>query len=280
MSDERDDAHGRLGRLFAALVNNEDDVDNPEAPEAAATSDDTETSSLDVEALSRSLMGSPDPMGVLRGLVADVRARSEEGPGEKDAGSSPVPSPFELYLAMRLTEAGLLEDDVSLPMTSVVRPRTSDLFYLRVIDESLPWLAKLKILRIELMGAEMRSWGVDTLEVLYGTDGGVRGLRVADLDWSSGRPERVAGSEREIPAQLVLIACGFTGPEAAVLEAFGVHAGERGLPLAGPSVHRADAAGETPVFLAGDVRTGSSLVVNAISDAVACAGEVAAMLEA
>ena len=91
---------------------------------------------------------------------------------------------------------------------------------------------------------------------------------------------RVAGSEREIPAQLVLIACGFTGPEAAVLEAFGVHAGERGLPLAGPSVHRADAAGETPVFLAGDVRTGSSLVVNAISDAVACAGEVAAMLEA
>ena len=133
---------------------------------------------------------------------------------------------------------------------------------------------------IELMGAEMRSWGVDTLEVLYDTDGGVRGLRVADLDWSSGRPERVAGSEREIPAQLVLIACGFTGPEAAVLEAFGVHAGERGLPLAGPSVHRADAAGETPVFLAGDVRTGSSLVVNAISDAVACAGEVAAMLEA
>ena len=133
---------------------------------------------------------------------------------------------------------------------------------------------------IELMGAEMRSWGVDTLEVLYGTDGGVRGLRVADLDWSSGRPERVAGSEREIPTQLVLIACGFTGPEAAVLEAFGVHAGERGLPLAGPSVHRADAAGETPVFLAGDVRTGSSLVVNAISDAVACAGEVAAMLEA
>ena len=133
---------------------------------------------------------------------------------------------------------------------------------------------------IELMGAEMRSWGVDTLEVLYDTDGGVRGLRVADLDWSSGRPERVAGSEREIPAQLVLIACGFTGPEAAVLEAFGVHAGERGLPLAGPSAHRADAAGETPVFLAGDVRTGSSLVVNAISDAVACAGEVAAMLEA
>ena len=133
---------------------------------------------------------------------------------------------------------------------------------------------------IELMGAEMRSWGVDTLEVLYDTDGGVRGLRVADLDWSSGHPERVAGSEREIPAQLVLIACGFTGPETAVLEAFGVHAGERGLPLAGPSAHRADAAGETPVFLAGDVRTGSSLVVNAISDAVACAGEVAAMLEA
>ena len=129
---------------------------------------------------------------------------------------------------------------------------------------------------IELMGGEMRSWGVDTLEVLLDDAGAVRGLAVADLDWSGGRPERVAGSEREIPAQLVLVACGFTGPERGVLDAFGVRTGERGLPVVAAGSHRAEAA--APVFLAGDVRTGSSLVVSAIADAMACASEVAEAL--
>ncbi|HJA28687.1 MAG TPA: glutamate synthase subunit beta [Candidatus Olsenella pullicola] len=131
---------------------------------------------------------------------------------------------------------------------------------------------------IELVGGEVRSWGVDTLEVLLGRDGRVRGLRVADLDWSGGRPERLAGSEREIHAQLVLVACGFVGPERDVLDALGVEVGERGLPTCEPDTHRGRTAGETPVFLAGDARTGSTLVVSAIADAMACAGEVAAAL--
>lgn len=130
---------------------------------------------------------------------------------------------------------------------------------------------------IELMGGEMRSWGVDTLEVLLGAGGAVRGLSVVDLDWSAGRPERVEGSEREIPAQLVLVACGFVGPERGVLDAFGVGAGERGLPEVAAGTHRAAAEG-TPVYVAGDVRTGSSLVVSAIADAMSCAGEVAEAL--
>ena len=126
---------------------------------------------------------------------------------------------------------------------------------------------------IELMGGECRSWAADTREVLLGPDGAVRGLVVADVDWSGGSPEPVAGSEREIPAQLVLVACGFTGPERGVLEALGVGAGERGLPACEPGSHRAAGAGT--VYVAGDARTGSSLVVSAIADAMACAGEVA-----
>lgn len=131
---------------------------------------------------------------------------------------------------------------------------------------------------IELMGGEMRAWGVDTLEVLLDEAGAVRGLAVADLDWSGGRPERVAGGEREIPAQLVLVACGFTGPERGVLDVLGVGVGERGLPVVAAGSHRAETAAGAPVFLAGDVRTGSSLVVSAIADAMACAGEVAKTL--
>lgn len=135
---------------------------------------------------------------------------------------------------------------------------------------------------IELMGGEMREWGIDTLEVLRGADGAVKGLRVVDLDWSHGKPERVAGSEREVPAQLVLIACGFTGPERSVVEAFGAKIAEKGRPLpvmATPASHRtaASVAGK-PVFVAGDARNGSTLVVTAMADALACAGEVAETL--
>ena len=118
-------------------------------------------------------------------------------------------------------------------------------------------------------GHDPRMWGVDTLEVLVGS-GAVTGLRVAALDWSGGRPERIAGSEQVLPAQLVLIAMGFTGPEAAVFDALGVEAPERG------ATHQ---SGEK-VWLAGDCRSGSSLVVNAIADGLACAAEVAAALGA
>ena len=158
---------------------------------------------------------------------------------------------------------------------------------------------------IDLMGEEMRSWGVDTLEVLLDEAGAARGLRVADLDWTSGRPERLAGSERELPAQLVLIACGFTGPERGVFDAFGVAmpapGEERPLPrmvsaeshrceLVGTAAVGASGAAESVVgassvpaaaaiYAAGDAHNGSSLVVNAIADALACAAEVAEYLE-
>ena len=136
---------------------------------------------------------------------------------------------------------------------------------------------------IELMGGEMREWGIDTLEVLRGEDGAVSGLRVVGLDWSHGKPERVEGSEREVPAQLVLIACGFTGPEKSVFDAFGVGLAQKGRPLpvmATPTSHRAAASiGTTPVFAAGDARNGSSLVVSAMADALACAAEVASTLK-
>ena len=139
---------------------------------------------------------------------------------------------------------------------------------------------------IDLMGGEMREWGVDTREILFDETGAVRGLDVVSLDWSHGKPERVEGSERVVPAQLVLIACGFTGPEKSVFGAFDVKMAEKGRPLPvmeAPSSHRCVLAGEdtaaaTPVFAAGDARNGSTLVVTSMADALACAGEVAGTL--
>ena len=160
---------------------------------------------------------------------------------------------------------------------------------------------------INLMHGECREWGVDTLEVLFDEAGAVSGLKVVSLDWSSGRSERIESTLREVPAQLVLIACGFTGPERSIFDALGVQMAEKGRPLPVmevPGTHLAarvavgedegsaddgvdGAAGNatlvaaksaTPVFVAGDARNGSSLVVNAISDAMACADEVAGAL--
>ena len=140
---------------------------------------------------------------------------------------------------------------------------------------------------IAAMGGEMRAWGVDTLEVLLDKKGAAAGLRVVDLDWSAGKPERIAGSEHEVPAQLVLIACGFTGPEHGVFDAVSVPVATAGRPLpvmAAEGSHLAArtegvAADAAPVYVAGDARNGSSLVVNAMADALACAAEVAEALE-
>ena len=144
---------------------------------------------------------------------------------------------------------------------------------------------------IDLMGGEMRAWGIDTLAVEVDEKGATRALRVVDLDWSHGKPERRMDTEREVPAQLVLIACGFTGPETGVLGALDVALPEPGhgrpLPMmVSPDGHRCvrvmgtpgAADGATPVYAAGDTRNGSSLVVSAMADALACAAEVAADL--
>lgn len=136
---------------------------------------------------------------------------------------------------------------------------------------------------IVLQGKDLREWCADTREVLFDEEGAVRGLRLVSLNWEGGRPQDVEGSAREVDAQLVLVACGFSGPKTDVMEAFGVRMPEQGRPLpvmAEPGSHRAAcaeaAADKAPVYVAGDARQGSTLVVTAMADALACAAEVSA----
>ena len=143
---------------------------------------------------------------------------------------------------------------------------------------------------IALQGDDLREWCADTQRVLLDGDGRVRGLQVHSLDWAAGKPSAVEGSEREIDAQLVLVACGFAGPEHGVFDAFGVPMATTGRPLpvmeggatgAAAATHRAElaegatAAGRAAVYVAGDARNGSSLVVSSMADALKCAAEVA-----
>ena len=126
-----------------------------------------------------------------------------------------------------------------------------------------------------VFGHDPRLWGIDTREVM-GENGKVTGLRIVSLDWTSGKPMRLDKTERVLPAQLVLIAMGFVGPERSVFDALGVSCADdaSGLPLCDGMEHRALASCDIPVFVAGDCRSGSSLVVRAIADGIACAQEV------
>lgn len=164
MADADGRPHGRLGRLFAALVGNDDA--GAGAPGGAAAPGDTRddnTSVLDLDALCRRLMSTGDPLGALRDFMRDVRerVRATEGPAagggamggaaspEASSTSTLPPSAFELYLATRLAEAGLGEDDVALPAVRAIRTRNADLIYLRVDDTELSWPAKVRLLRVE-----------------------------------------------------------------------------------------------------------------------------------
>jgi glutamate synthase (NADPH) small chain len=116
-----------------------------------------------------------------------------------------------------------------------------------------------------------RVYAVSTQAFLGDDEGRLRGLRLVDVELSDGRFTPVEGSEREIPAQLVLLAMGFTGPERGpLLEQLGVELDERG------TIRRdGDYASTVPgVFVAGDAGRGQSLIVWAIAEGRSCAAAV------
>ena len=87
----------------------------------------------------------------------------------------------------------------------------------------------------------------------------------------NGKFERVEGSERELPADLVFLAMGFVGPEKSpLIDQLEVELDERG------NVKR-DANFATSiegVFVAGDAGRGQSLIVWAIAEGRSCAAAV------
>jgi glutamate synthase (NADPH/NADH) small chain len=101
--------------------------------------------------------------------------------------------------------------------------------------------------------------------------------RVERIHWqqNTGLPpfDLVDGTDEARPADLVLLALGFVGPESRVLDAFGVDRDERGN-AAGR--FETSAAG---VFAAGDARRGQSLIVWAIREGRDCATAVRRWLD-
>ena len=99
-------------------------------------------------------------------------------------------------------------------------------------------------------------------------DGRVKAVHVVDVEWRKDEkgnfgPQKVAGTERVLPAQLVLLAMGFLGPEQPFLDAIGVERDARSNVKADHGKYTTSLPG---VFAAGDCRRGQSLVVWAFNE--------------
>ena len=119
-----------------------------------------------------------------------------------------------------------------------------------------------------------RDFAVATKALVDDGKGNVKALKAVRVEWKDGKMIEVAGSEFELPADLVFLAMGFTNPVGSLLEAFGVEKDNRGNAKATTDGEGCYATSVAKVFAAGDVRRGQSLVVWAIREGRQCAREV------
>jgi len=128
-----------------------------------------------------------------------------------------------------------------------------------------------------------RAWSVTTKE-FRGEGGKLKSMVTALVEWKKDdktgqmKMSEVPGSEKEIPAEAVFLAMGFTNPVATLLDGFGVEKDARGNAKATTDGAGCYATNVPKVFAAGDTRRGQSLVVWAIREGRQAAREVDAFL--
>ncbi|MDR1852981.1 MAG: glutamate synthase subunit beta [Propionibacteriaceae bacterium] len=140
-----------------------------------------------------------------------------------------------------------------------------------------PWPTYPNIYRVASAHEEggERIYSVSTSQFLGDAAGNVSGLRVSDVKFVDGKLTPVEGTERLIPAQLVLLAMGFTGPQkAGLLDELGLELDPRGNIWRSPDFETSHPG----IFACGDAGRGQSLIVWAIAEGRSCASAVDSFL--
>ena len=140
-------------------------------------------------------------------------------------------------------------------------------------DERTPWPLWPQKYRLSYAMEETRKLGVGEQDYSVTTTrfaddgkGTVSALHIAQAE-AAPPFAPVPGSDRELPAQLVLLAMGFLHPEQPLLDQLGVEKDPRGnVKSVKPYTSSVDG-----VFAAGDARRGQSLIVWAINEGRQCA---------
>jgi glutamate synthase (NADPH) small chain len=143
--------------------------------------------------------------------------------------------------------------------------------------EHQPWPTYPMIYRVSSAHEEAgeRVYSVSTSKFIGDQSGNVNALTISEVRFEGGKITPVEGTEQEIPAELVLLAMGFVGPESdTVVAQLGVALDERG----NVKRDRNYATNVDGVFVCGDAGRGQSLIVWAIAEGRACAAGVDAYL--
>jgi glutamate synthase (NADPH/NADH) small chain len=138
---------------------------------------------------------------------------------------------------------------------------------------SAPWPTYPMIYRVSSAHEEAgeRMFSVSTEEFLGDGKGNLRAIKLVETQFVNGKFEKVPGSEREIPANFVLLAMGFTGVEkSSLITQLGVNLDNRGN-VARNGDYQSNVPG---VFVAGDAGRGQSLIVWAIAEGRSAAAAV------
>ena len=124
-------------------------------------------------------------------------------------------------------------------------------------------------------GDDPRRYQVTAKRFIGDAAGCVSGVEIVRVEWgkdAQGRygPQQIAGSEQVLPAQLVLLAMGFLGPEDTVAQQVSIARDDRSNFKAEYGRFSTNVPG---LFAAGDCRRGQSLIVWAINEGRAAARE-------
>ena len=127
-----------------------------------------------------------------------------------------------------------------------------------------------------IFGGDPRRYSITTRRFVGDETGHVKEAHTVEVEWAqenNSRPvmKEIPGTEKVWPAQLVLLAMGFLGPEDPVLSQLGVERDERSNAKADYGEFSTSVPG---VFAAGDMRRGQSLIVWAIAEGRQAAREV------
>jgi glutamate synthase (NADPH/NADH) small chain len=150
----------------------------------------------------------------------------------------------------------------------------------RALDN--PWPQWPKVYKLDygqeeaaaLFGADPRRYSIQTTKFEGDAEGHLAAIHTVQVEWvkDNGRtsPRSVPGTEKRFPAQLVLFALGFSGPESPLLDQLGVEKDPRSNARAEFGQFATNVPG---IFAAGDMRRGQSLVVWAINEGRGAARE-------
>jgi glutamate synthase (NADPH/NADH) small chain len=146
-----------------------------------------------------------------------------------------------------------------------------------------PWPEWPKTLKVDYgqeeaaakFGADPRIYQTTATKFEADANGHVQAVHTVQVEWTPNDkgqfiPKNVPGTEKVLPAQLVLLAMGFLGPEQPLLEALGVERDPRSNAKADFEKYTTN---HPKVFACGDCRRGQSLVVWAFNEGRGAARE-------